>query len=132
MGRMGRDFGMKSRAQPKHKTKCRLNNWAEYDRELVRRRADPLDPDTDDEGARDGGLLPPGCSSAVPDNGLFISNDLQARSDSFPAADLYQCGNVDTGNELNATGLIRLREFNGAPGRTREQRSADGKSRVQQ
>jgi hypothetical protein len=28
---------MESRVHPKYKTKCRVNNWAEYDRSLVQR-----------------------------------------------------------------------------------------------
>jgi hypothetical protein len=31
------DPGMNSRVHPKYKTKYRVNNWAEYDRALVRR-----------------------------------------------------------------------------------------------
>jgi hypothetical protein len=34
---MGHDPGMKSRVQPKYKTKCRVSNWADYDRALVQR-----------------------------------------------------------------------------------------------
>jgi IS5 family transposase len=37
MGWMGHDLDMKSRVHPKHKTKYRVSNWAEYDRALVQR-----------------------------------------------------------------------------------------------
>jgi hypothetical protein len=34
---MGHDHGMRSRVNPKYKTKYRVSNWSEYDRALVRR-----------------------------------------------------------------------------------------------
>ena len=34
---MGHDLGMKSKVHPKYKTNYRVDNWAEYDRALVRR-----------------------------------------------------------------------------------------------
>jgi hypothetical protein len=37
MGRMSQDLGMRSRVQPKYKTKYRVSNWADYDRALVQR-----------------------------------------------------------------------------------------------
>jgi hypothetical protein len=36
-GQMGHDHGMRSRVNPKYKTKYRVSNWSEYDRALVRR-----------------------------------------------------------------------------------------------
>ncbi len=37
LGDVGHDPGMKSRAHPNYEMKCRVNNWAEYDRALVQR-----------------------------------------------------------------------------------------------
>ena len=37
MGSMGHDVVMKSRVDPKYKTKYRVSNWAEYDRALAQR-----------------------------------------------------------------------------------------------
>ncbi len=60
--------------------------------------ADPLDSDSDD--VCDGGATVPGsCGIAGPDNCPFVSNPGQGNSDSLPAGDGCQCGDIDGDND---------------------------------
>jgi hypothetical protein len=72
---------------------------------------DPNNPDTDSDGVCDGGATVPGtCDTAGPDNCPFVSNPGQGNSDSLPAGDGCQCGDIDGDDDVDAADLQQARE----------------------
>jgi hypothetical protein len=76
---------------------------------------DPLDPDHDDDGVCDGGNAVPsdgGPCEEGPDNCPFIwtAEQDQANSDTLPAGDACQCGDLDDDGLVNADDLLLARQ----------------------
>jgi YVTN family beta-propeller protein len=74
---------------------------------------DPLDPDTDDDGVCDGGNAVPadgGPCTEGPDNCPFNSDPDQTNSDTLPAGDVCQCGDVNGENGLTELDLTIARQ----------------------
>jgi hypothetical protein len=81
------------------------------DGDEVRHAFDPLNPDSDGDGYCDGPLNPGSvCAEGVSDNCPGLANAGQTNSDSLPAGDDCQCGDVDGSNTVDAGDLLRLRE----------------------
>jgi hypothetical protein len=71
----------------------------------------PSLPDTDGDGVCDGGatvaLI---CETAGPDNCPFVSPPDQTNSDSFPAGDVCQCGDLDSDGAIDADDVTIARQ----------------------
>jgi hypothetical protein len=70
---------------------------------------DPLDSDSDADGYCDGSQTVPGCIGG--DNCPATANPLQLNSDGFSAGDLCQCGDVTNDFVIDASDLLRIREY---------------------
>jgi hypothetical protein len=72
---------------------------------------DPLDPDHDNDNVCDGSGIGGGACAAGPDNCPFVVNGAQANSDTAPAGDGCQCGDVAPPLGIDATDVERAREL---------------------
>jgi len=64
--------------------------------------SDPLDEDTDDDLVCDGGNQVGTCTSAGPDNCVFVPNFGQTNGDTSPDGDDCQCGDIDVNGIITA------------------------------
>jgi len=70
----------------------------------------PNDPDHDDDGACDGPATGGGACTAGPDNCPFLANPAQTNSDTLPAGNACQCGDVNDDGVVNAGDVARAGE----------------------
>ena len=70
----------------------------------------PLNPDSDGDGVCDGGLTGGGACTAGPDNCPHVGPPDQTNSDSLPAGDVCQCGDVNNALGVTAADALLARQ----------------------